>query len=168
MHTNRRAGWEKLLKNADGNGNNKALVFADASHGTFDSRLVYGRALVKPQSVEPVDERTLEDVVRSEMEKGLPAVAASAPLIAKRSKQDSLGKLQKNMKVVLKKKKKRKAGSGLATSVQNASKKKGKQLSAEIPAKKESKNQATKQSGSEPALSALQGLVGSYGSDSDE
>jgi hypothetical protein len=152
-------------------GKKKNMVFADASHGTYDMRLEYGRPLAKPDASFDTDDRKTLAAVRGEMAaKTTTSVAYTA---AKPMSADSLDTLQQKMTVTLKRKRKLPPNSESNTESKSdikaksniKAKKNGdvKSLVSDTASKSEP---ATKvKSGSD--LSALQGLVGNYRSSSD-
>jgi hypothetical protein len=139
-------------------GKKKSLVFADQSHGTYDTRLEYGRALCasKPAHFDANDTKTLE-AVRRELPTAKQKVDST---VAIPSKEDKLSQLQKKMSVTSKKKRKAKstmdADGGNFAGATNSKKEKC-----------EPSVEAEKPVGVSSAPDCLQGLLGNYGSSSD-
>jgi hypothetical protein len=132
----------------------KQYVFADATHGTYDKRLEFGRVLQQPTPVTSDAAATLAEV-RGEISHT--PQTTSVALIAPSKKADDLSALQKKMTVTLKK---RKDHGPNPNAAENRTKK-GKVLAEakETP--------STVPTAPEAASAALRGLLGNYGSSSD-
>ena len=156
MHAGRRSNWSKKMRN-----NAQGKVFVDREHGVYDSRNEYGRVLVREPrhaDVAAADELMLAEARRQMMMVTRKSAIASTPApnhSKLQKKADILDTLQKNMKVMLKKKK-RKASSSVNLPTTGADANQTKKCKPTPPTVPQQSS----------ASSALLGL-GSYDSDSD-
>ena len=137
----------------------KQYVFADATHGTYDRRLEFGRVLQQPTEVRGVPVTRDETLAEVRGEISHTPQTTSVALIAPSKKADDLSALQKKMTVTLKKRKDHGPNP-------NAAEKRTKKGKAE-PTAEAKETPSTLPTAPEAASAALRGLLGNYGSSSD-